>query len=119
MAGTFRNLEVWKEGLELVSKIYELTRKYPTEEKYGLVDQTRRSANSVIANIAEAHGRYHFADKCRVLYQSRGECEETQSHLSVALKLKFISEDEFNELDRRYEILAMRINAYIQSIKSD
>ena len=46
------------------------------------------SANLVISNIAEAYGRYYFADKARVLYTSRGECEETRSHLRVALGRK-------------------------------
>ena len=59
----FYELNIWKKGYELLMKVYEITSKYPTEEKYSLVPDTRRSANSVIANIAEAHGRYHFADK--------------------------------------------------------
>lgn len=69
-------------------KIYKITSKFPPEEKYNLTSQLRSSANSVVALIAEAHGRYYYADKCRVLYQSRGECGETQSHLSVSLGLK-------------------------------
>jgi len=63
----FYELNIWKKGYELLMKVYEVTGKYPPEEKYGLVPDTRRSANSVIANIAEAHGRYYFADKVRVL----------------------------------------------------
>ncbi|PIP18118.1 MAG: four helix bundle protein, partial [Parcubacteria group bacterium CG23_combo_of_CG06-09_8_20_14_all_35_9] len=81
-----------------------------------LVPDTRRSANSVIANIAEAHGRYHFADKIRVLYISRGEVEETQSHLRVALGRNYISKDDFEYLDNEYEGLKIGINNYIQSI---
>ena len=77
----------------------------------------RNSGNSVIANIAEAHGRYYFADKTRVLYTSRGECEETRSHLSVALGLKYINKKTFDYLDKEYEELTKGINAYIRSLK--
>jgi len=76
-----------------------------------------RSANSVAANIAEAHGRYHFADKIRVLYQARGECFETQSHLSIALNLGYITKEVFVRIDKEYEGLGVGINAYINKIK--
>lgn len=91
MAGTFRELEIWRKGYELLMRIYKVTSKYPPEEKYNLTSQTQSSANGVIASIAEAHGRYYYADKVQVLYISRGECEETQSHLSVALGRKYIT----------------------------
>jgi len=117
MSVSFRGLKIWKKGFELLMKIYKVTRKFPKEERYALSDQLKRSANSVIANIAEAHGRYHFADKCRVLYQSRGECFETQNHLSVALGLGYLTQKEFDFLDREYEGLGAGINGYISSIK--
>ena len=60
MGKSFRDLKIWKKGYELLMKVYEATSKYPAEEKYGLVSDTRRSANSIIANIAESHGRYFF-----------------------------------------------------------
>lgn len=117
MVGTFRDLEIWKKGYHLLMKIYELTSKFPSDEKYNLTSQIRSSANGVIANIAEAHGRYYYADKARVLYVSRGECEETQSHLSVALGRNYISDEEFQELDKEYEGLDKGINSYIQRLK--
>ena len=115
--GSFRDLKIWSKGLELLKKIYQLTKKFPSEEKYALKDQIDRSAISIIALIAEAHGRFHYADKVRVLYQARGECEETQSHLSVAFELKYITKDEFEKLDKEYEGLGVGINAYINSLK--
>jgi four helix bundle protein len=84
MAGKFYELEIWNKEYKLLLEVYKITSKYPPEEKYGLTNDTRRSANSVIANIAESHGKYYYADKVRVLYISRGEIEETQSHLRVA-----------------------------------
>jgi four helix bundle protein len=117
--GSFRELKIWQKGFELLMRIYKITATYPKIERYGLVDQTNRSANAVIASIAEAHGRYYYKDKSRVLYISRGECAETQSHLSVALGLEYISMKEFNELNVEYEGLGVGINAYISSLNRE
>lgn len=119
MAKNFWDLEIWKLGHDLLMKVYKLTSRYPVEEKYGLISQTRNSANSVIANIAESHGRYFFADKTRVLYISRGEVEETRSHLRVAPGLKYLNTNEFEEIDKQYEVLAKMVNSYIKSIKPE
>ena len=98
-------------------EIYKITASFPGEEKYNLRSQIRSSANSVIANIAESHGRYYFADKVRVLYTSRGEGEETRSHFRLALGLKYIKTEEFDRLDKEYEGLLKGISAYIRSLK--
>jgi len=117
MGKSFRDLKIWQKGYELLLKIYEVTSKYPLEEKYGLVSDTWRSANSVIANVAESHGRYFFGDKIRVLYIARGEAEETRSHLSVALGRKYLSKENFDFLDKEYEGLGVGINFYIQDLE--
>ena len=117
MAGGFYELNIWKKGYALLMEIYKITATFPKEEKYGLVSQMRDSANSVIANIAEAHGRYYYADKARVLYTARGECVETRSHLRVAFGLKYVGKSEFHHLDEEYEGLSKGISSYIRSLK--
>lgn len=97
-------------------RLYKVTGKYPAEEKYGLTSDTRRSGNSIIANIAEAHGRYYYADKTRVLMISRGEVEEVRSHLAVAHGLGYLTSQEFQELDKEYEGLGAGINSYTNTI---
>lgn len=118
MGKTFRDLKIWQKGFELLMKIYEVTSKYPVEEKYGLTSDTRRSGNSIIANIAESHGRYFFADKIRVLYIARGEVEEVRSHLSVGFYRGYLSKEDFEFLDKEYEGLGVGINFYIKDIES-
>lgn len=113
MAGSFKDLRIWQKGYELSLLTYKVTSTYPAEEKFCLVVDTRRSANSIIANIAESHGRYYFADKVRVLYIARGEIEEIRSHLTVAYGLGYISKEQFENLDREYEGLAIGVNNYI------
>ncbi len=112
-------MNIWKKGYALLMEIYKITAAFPQEEKYGLSSQIRNSANSVIANIAEAHGRYYFADKIRVLYISRGECEEIRSHLRVALGLKYINKKTFVFLDEEYGGLSKGISTYIRSLKKN
>lgn len=118
MAKSFYELRIWWKGYELLMKVYDITAKHPPEEKYALISDMRRSANSVIANIAESHGRYYFADKVRVLYTARGEAEETRSHIRVSFGRNYISKDEFEYLDKNYEELCKGISAYIQKIMS-
>jgi len=117
MAKGFYDLNIWKKGYALLMEIYKITATFPKEEKYGLSRQMRDAANSVIANIAEAHGRYYFADKARVLYTSRGECQETRSHLRAALGLKYIDKKVFINLDEEYEGLSKGISSYIRSLR--
>ena len=114
MPQSFRELDIWKNGYELVLQVYKATEHFPSSERFGLIDQIRRSANSIIANIAESQGRYSYNDRIRVLYQSRGEIFETRSHLKVANGLGYLPEKEFNKLDHDYEGLLIGLNLYIK-----
>ncbi|MBU0597907.1 four helix bundle protein [Patescibacteria group bacterium] len=102
-----------KKGYELVLVIYELTKDYPDSEKFSLVSQLRRAANSIVANIAESQGRFSYKDKIRVLYQARGEIFEVRSFLKVSEGLKYISSNEFNKIDKDFEGLLIGLNKYI------
>jgi len=97
-----------------LKKIYDVTKGYPREEIYSLIQQTRRSANSVVANIAEAHGRYYYKDKIRVLYIARGEVTEIQSHLRVALGVGYMETMSFNSIDLKYQELYKNLSNYIR-----
>lgn len=119
MGVSIKDLNIWRKGYSLVLAVYKVTSMFPQSERYGLTDQVRRSSNSIIALIAEEHGRFHYQDKCRVLYQARGECYETMSHLQVARGLKYLSESDFDKLYKEYEGLGAGINAYIKSIQKN
>lgn len=112
----FYEMEIWKEGYELQKKVFELIRSFPAEERYGLWSQLSKSINSVIANIAEAHGRFSYADKIRVLYIVRGEIEETQNHLIVAQSRGYIKREDCVAMVTQYETLKMQVNSYINNL---
>ncbi|HBB38297.1 MAG TPA: four helix bundle protein [Candidatus Magasanikbacteria bacterium] len=91
---------------------------FPSDERYALSDQLKRSANAIIANIAESHGRYAYKDKVRVLYIARGEIVETRSHLAVAYGRDYIKQSTFTDLNRRYTMLTQSLNLYIKNLQS-
>jgi four helix bundle protein len=99
-------LRVYQGAFDLAMEIFEITKNFPAEEKYSMVDQMRRSSRSVCSNLAEGwrKRRYpaHFASK---LSDSEGEAEETRVWLEFSLRCKYISQDKFSDLDARYDLV--------------
>jgi four helix bundle protein len=119
MAESFENLIIWKKAHKLMFKIYAITEKFPKSETYNLVSQLRRASLSVTANIAEAHGRYHYAEMIHFLFNARGSAEEVRSHLMAAKDLPQIKLDSntFTKLNKEYIELIKMINGFIKSVK--
>ena len=88
---SFTDFPVWQKAFKLLLKIYRITKDYPVEEKFGLVSDMRRSANSIVHNIAEGFGRQQFRDKCRFYKFSRGSCHELHSQMLVSEGLDYIN----------------------------
>lgn len=110
----FTDLEVWQEAHRLTLLIYKLSKRFPKEELYGLISQTRRAAISVELNIAEGYGRYHFAEEIKFLLNARGSIAEVQSCLLIAKDLKFAKPEEVDKIYLDYRILIKRINSLIR-----
>jgi len=117
MAKSFRELKIWQLAHELMLGIYKLTENFPSSEKYNLTQQLRRAALSVPTNIAEAHGRFHYADSNNFLINARGSAQEVRSLLSACKDLQKIGlpEELFSQLDQKYEGLVKGINAFINA----
>jgi four helix bundle protein len=97
--GDYRKLLAYEEGFELAMEIYELTKSFPKEEKYSLIDQIRRSSRSVCANLVEAYKRRRYKDYfISKLNDCQTENAETQVWLEFALACKHISQTQFEEL---------------------
>jgi len=86
---TFEDLVVWKKSHELALEIYRITKDFPTEEKFGLVSQMRRSAASVPANIAEGFKRRGTRDKVNFYNISQGSLSELQYYIRLSKDLGF------------------------------
>jgi four helix bundle protein len=82
---SFEELAVWKDARIFANKIYNLTKKFPNKEKYGLTSQITRAAVSVASNIAEGFDRYSKKDFIKFLIIARGSISEIQNGLYIAL----------------------------------
>jgi four helix bundle protein len=101
---SFRELKVWKKAMDLAMEIFEITKRFPPEEKYSLTDQIRRSSRSVPANIAEAWRKRRYpAAFVSKLNDAEGESAETQTHLEIARRCGYIDPELALRLDASYE----------------
>ena len=91
---SYIDLDAWSIGLDLVAQVYSLIKNFPKEELYGLSSQTRRASTSILLNIAEGFGRYTYKDKANKYIISRGECNEVEACLFIALRLDFINAEQ-------------------------
>jgi four helix bundle protein len=115
---SFTELEVWKQARKIRRWISELTKTFPSEEKYRLTDQIIRASRSIGNNIAEGHGRFHYQDNIRFCIMSRGSLSETLDHLMIALDEKIIEEETLTSFQAEYESCLRLLNGYIQYLKS-
>jgi four helix bundle protein len=112
------NLLVWQKASQFAVHVCKMIIVlFPEQEKFALVSQIRRSAQSIPANIAEGHGRFYFQETARFAYIARGSLEETYSHLVYAHEMNYLSDTEFSDLNRKYDELLKMINGYINYIK--
>ena len=91
---TYRDLDIWNAGIDLVKEIYKLTEKFPKEEMYGLSAQMRRSAVSIPSNVAEGFRRYHNKEYRQFLYITLGSSAELETQITIAKDLKYIQEQQ-------------------------
>ena len=101
---SYRELRVYKDAFEAAMEIFEITKKFPQEEKYSLVDQIRRASRSVCSNIGEAWRKRRYpAAFVAKLSDSETEACETQVWLEFSLCCKYIDENTFTQLYDKYE----------------
>ena len=116
MAGSFRDLTVFKKAFSLAMEGFEVTKKFPSEEKYALTDQLRRSSRSVCRAIGEGYRKRqypkHFSSK---MSDADMENSETQISLDFALACQYISEGERNELVVKSEEVGRMLNHMIEN----
>ena len=114
---TFENLEVYQVAREFRKKMYAVTRDLPEFEKFELTSQVRRAAVSLTNNIAEGHGRYHFADQVRFFLAARGSLQELVDDLNISEDEKYLETDKISELkNEAWRVLGL-INGYLRYLR--
>jgi four helix bundle protein len=110
--GSFKELKVYQLAFEAARKIFLLSKSFPKEETYSLTDQIRRSSRSVCVNVGEGYRKRiypkHFTSK---MTDADGEATETSIWLDFALECLYISEDDFNDLQSKYQEIGRMLNA--------
>ena len=92
-AQSYKDLLVWQKGIALTKLLYELTGRFPTEEKFGLVSQIRRAAVSVPSNIAEGQARHTTGEFIQFISHAEGSVAELDTQLIIAVELGFARAD--------------------------
>ena len=113
----YEDLEVWELAHKLVLEIYEITKRFPSEEKYRLTDQLCRAVLSIPLNICEGTGRNTNRDFIHFLYIARGSLQETKYILTLSKDLKLINDDEFFHFITECNTIGKMLNSLITSLK--
>lgn len=115
----FTQMSVWQLAFRLLVRVYEITRGFPPEEKFGMVSDMRRAANSMTHIIAEGFGRYEAKDKTRFYKISRGSSYELMSQSLASYELKFIKEKSvLDELITSSKTIIEELNSLIKSLEN-
>jgi len=115
---SFEELIIWQEARKFANDIYKLTKKYPQEEMYGLISQMRRSAVSIMSNIAEGFDRRTTREFISFLVIARASISEVQNNLYISLDLNYINNEDFKIYYDYARKIAKLINGLITYLKS-
>lgn len=103
---SFKELRVWQSAMDLAMRVFELTTKFPAEERYSLTDQFRRASRSVASNIAEGWRKRRYpAAFVAKLSDSESEAAESQTWIEFSRRCGYLSAEVAADLDRSYEEL--------------
>ncbi len=103
MINSFQDLKIWQKSMDIVEEIYNITKKMPKEEQYGLTGQMQRAAVSIPSNIAEGYSRSTTKEYVHFLHVAKGSKSELQTQLMICERLGYL---EINELEHVFNQLS-------------
>ncbi len=112
-----KDLEVWQQAIDLAELVYEVTKKYPKEELYGLTSQMRRCAVSIASNIAEGAARQGNKEFLQFLYTAVGSATELDTQIEISKRIHVMDNGSLKELQEMTTRITMMIHGLIRSIK--
>lgn len=113
MSYRFENLDIWKLARQFVNVIYTITKDFPKDEQFGMTSQIRRAALSILLNITEGSDRKSDLEFIRFLRIAFTSMEEVIAANYIALDQGYISQERFDFIYEKSNILAKKINALI------
>lgn len=114
---SFTDLNTWKEGHLLVLAIYKMTKLFPSDEKFGLINQIQRASVSITSNIAEGFSRNSNKEKIQFYYTALGSLTEVQNQLLISRDLEYIDSSLFKEISQKTVTVSKLLNGLIKSVK--
>jgi four helix bundle protein len=114
---SYRDLLAWQKAMELITEIYRVSQKFPSEELYGLISQMRRAAVSIPTNIAEGQGRLTKGEFSQFLGNARGSLLELETQLLVARNLDYLDEPTLKKLFELTSEVGHLVNGLLSAIK--
>lgn len=112
----FERLTVWQNARVFTNKIYRTTSEFPKNELFGITNQLRRAASSIILNIAEGSERQSDQDFQRFLKMALASLDEVVAALYISADQKFLSEKHFQELRNDASRLSAQIKSFIKAL---
>jgi four helix bundle protein len=116
MIKSYRDLDIWKRGVELVKNIYLLTMDFPKFEIYALVDQIRRAAISIPSNIAEGHTRQLRREFKQFLFIALGSLAVLETQLIIAEKLGYLQKEKLNPALSEMDVMGKMTKGLIKKL---
>ena len=116
MIKSYQDLIVWQKAMELVISVYEVTRNFPREERYGLSNQLRRAAVSIPSNIAEGHARKSRAAYRNFLSIASGSLAEVETQIILARKLGYMDQATMEQLRGGTTEIGKMLNTLLQKL---
>jgi four helix bundle protein len=114
----FEEIQAWQKARDVTLQIYRITADSDFAKDFGLKDQIRRASVSIMANIAEGHGRKTNSEFANFLNIARGSVAEVQSHLYVALGLNYVGQKDFDELYQTLTEISRMLLSLAQYLRS-
>ena len=114
----FKELKIWKQSRCFVKDIYLLTKKFPDDERFGLTQQMRRAVVSIPSNIAEGSGRGTDKDFSHFIDIAYGSIFEVETQLILSLDLEYISQTDFDVINKKIQMIEKMIFNFNQSLKT-
>ncbi len=115
---SYQDHEVWKRGMNIAVMVFNLTKAYPKEERYGMISQIRRAANSIPANISEGWGRNRSKEFIQFNRIAVGSLHELETHLLLSERCELAGIDQIKPILEELNILSKQIRALQLSLSN-
>jgi four helix bundle protein len=113
---SYRDLEVWQRSMRLAKRIYQVTQRFPPDERFGLTNQLRRASVSVPLNLAEGHARFGAGEFARFISIAMGSVAEIETQVLLSADLGYLEADFRKELLDELETIGKMLRGLAKSI---